>query len=167
MTAALYERIEELTAERDYWKAEAGAIVAADTVARLRVGFGLTTNEARFVAALYAVGGKPMLRLQIEENLPTVSTKGERENPDNYVHVVACRIRKLLGRGFLISQPKRYQLSAEGLDRCRKILARDPLDVSTTWAEKGGGRCVSLPDTAPPLASSMQEPPCADNNNRA
>jgi DNA-binding response OmpR family regulator len=122
MTAALYERIEELTAERDYWKAEAGALIAADTVARLRNAFALTHTEASMVAALYTAGGKPLLRLQIEERIPP-TVRDERTDPDNFVHVMAWRIRRKLGHDFLQSQPKRYQLSPGAMERCKAVFA--------------------------------------------
>lgn len=111
------DQIEDLRAERDYWRQEALGVRSAAGEQRLAERFGLTAAEAWLFNTMHELGADRVLLFgRAEDEMP-----GHGETRvGNTVHVMASRLRKKVGADAFVTVRKRgYSITNRGLDLCR------------------------------------------------
>jgi len=116
----LLDRIEALTAERDYWKTEARGVRSTTDEGKLADRFALTPAEAWLLAVLYELGpDRVLLFSRIADEMP--GHGNTRIN--NTGHVIAHRLRrKVSPDAFVTIRSRGYSITNKGLDLCRNAI---------------------------------------------
>lgn len=119
----LHEKIDALTEQVAYWKAEAMGNATVDDCNTVAGLFGLTRAEAWIVSHLYALRGKTMSATRICDDIPgQQSTRlGER----NLASVLVHRIRKALGADVIETvRGIGFRMTETGIALCDSTLKR-------------------------------------------
>lgn len=121
---ALLEQIEDLKVEVAYLRSELAMSVELDTVDRLKTALKVTTQQAKVLAVLHQLGGRPITYFALEERI----ARRELTPGSNLVRSVVSQIRENLGHKIIRTVdgvPSGYAMSAAGLARVQAALDQD------------------------------------------
>ena len=115
-----WARIEELEAERDYYKRELGLLIDETRLALVARAFRLTSGPARILLALYEAHPRMMTKAALHQAL-----YGARE-AETEIRIVDTHLFKVRKRADIVEtiRNRGYRLTDDGARQLRLVLER-------------------------------------------
>jgi len=117
---SLAERIAQLEAENAYLRAELGLSRSIEQLDKLRADLRLSPHQAALLLTLADARGRPLTLEQLDERLPSVHGRPERD--PSFVRVLVHQLRRHLGRDVVETGTKSYRIGARGAHLVTKAL---------------------------------------------